>query len=160
VPQATREKRRKISRTVSSLGRLETGLGISNEKDTPYTAKSSKGIAGKSDGVLELQCGDSDKENWIPGTRTSHIRRRAASQHHSSRPVLRESNGWGGKVNKDVASRRSRLSQASQRKANDKALPPVDTEVSTFMAGGGGSSQEEDLDCIQGLLSLSQGAWR
>ncbi|KAF7593604.1 hypothetical protein BBP40_011122 [Aspergillus hancockii] len=160
IPQATREKRRKISRTVSSLGRLETGLGTSNGKDTLYPAKSSKGTAGKVDGDLELQCGDSDKENWIPGTRTTHVRRRAASQHHSSRPVLKEANARGGQVNKDVAARRSRLSHALQRKANDKSLPPVDSEVSTFVASGGGSSQEEDLDCIQGLLSLSQGAWR
>ena len=115
-------------------------------------------MAGK--GIGDIECGDSDKENWIPGTQMSRVRRRAASQHHSSRAVLRDANGKDGKVNKDLTARRSRLSQASQRKANEKALPAVDTEVSTFMAGGGGSSQEEDLDCIQGLLSLSQGAWR
>ncbi|KAE8404527.1 hypothetical protein BDV37DRAFT_114502 [Aspergillus pseudonomiae] len=158
VPQATREKRRKLSRAVSSLGRLESGLEMTNDKNTSYSAKLSKSMAGKGNG--EVECGDSDKENWIPGTQTSRVRRRAASQHHSSRPVLRDANGKDGKVNKDLSARRSRLSQASQRKANEKALPTIDTEVSTFMAGGGGSSQEEDLDCIQGLLSLSQGAWR
>ncbi|KAB8272377.1 hypothetical protein BDV30DRAFT_239641 [Aspergillus minisclerotigenes] len=158
VPQATREKRRKLSRAVSSLGRLESGLEVTNDKNTSYSAKMSKSMAGK--GNRDIECGDSDKENWIPGTQTSRVRRRAASQHHSSRPVLRDANGKDGKVNKDLTTRRSRLSQASHRKANEKALPTVDTEVSTFMAGGGGSSQEEDLDCIQGLLSLSQGAWR
>ncbi|KAE8386619.1 hypothetical protein BDV23DRAFT_139921 [Aspergillus alliaceus] len=158
IPQATREKRRKLSRAVSSLGRLETGLGGVNDKNSPYPIENSKGIAGKGDGDLELHCGDSDKENWIPGTR--NVRRRAASQHHSSRPALRDTNGREGKVNKDLAARRFRLSQASQRKATNKSVPTVDTEVSTFMAGGGGSSQEEDLNCIQGLLSLSQGAWR
>ncbi|GMG09736.1 unnamed protein product [Aspergillus oryzae] len=158
VPQTTREKRRKLSRAVSSLGRLEYGLEVTNDKNTSYSAKMSKSMAGK--GNRDIECGDSDKENWIPGIQTSRVRRRAASQHHSSRPVLRDANGKDGKVNKDLTTRRSRLSQASQRKANEKALPTVDTEVSTFMAGGGGSSQEEDLDCIQGLLSLSQGAWR
>ncbi|KAE8355185.1 FAD/NAD(P)-binding domain-containing protein [Aspergillus coremiiformis] len=129
VPQATREKRRKLSRAVSSLGRLESGLGIANDMNSPYPAKGSKSIAGTADGDLELNCGDSDKENWIPGTRTTHVRRRAASQHHSSRPALRDAKGKEGKVNKDLSTRRSRLSQASQRKGNDKALPTVDAEV-------------------------------
>ncbi|KAE8371967.1 hypothetical protein BDV26DRAFT_298309 [Aspergillus bertholletiae] len=158
VPQATREKRRKLSRAFSSLGRLESGLEVPNDKNTPCSTKISKSMAGKGNG--DVECGDSDKENWIPGTQTSRVRRRAASQYHSSRPILKDANGKDGKVNRDLTARRSRLSQASQRKANEKTLPSVDTEVPTFMAGGGGSSQEEDLDCIQGLLSLSQGAWR
>ncbi|XHF97790.1 hypothetical protein AWENTII_001371 [Aspergillus wentii] len=160
VPQQAGEKRRKISRTVSSLGRLES-RGALNDK-TP-SQKSSKLFSSskKDDEDLELQLGDSDKENWIPGTRTSHVRRRAAS-HNTQRPVLKEANGREGRANKNLttAGRRSRLTQGSQHKAGGKSMPELGADISAFMAGGNGASQEEDLDCIQGLLSLSQGAWK
>ncbi|KAA8646321.1 hypothetical protein EYZ11_008448 [Aspergillus tanneri] len=166
IPQTLREKRRKISRTVSSLGRLESSQNIASNRTALVPAMNSKlAPSNAKNDDPDLQCGDSDKENWIPGTRVSHIRRRAASHHHSQRPVLRDSKGRDGKANKGLlaAGKRSRLSQASQRKAsggNGKAAPEMDADVSAFMAGGGSASQEEDLDCIQGLLSLSQGAWR
>jgi ribosomal protein S12 len=110
---------------------------------------------------LDIECGDSDKENWIPGTRVSHVRRRAASQHQSQRPALKEANGRDGRINRNLAAtgRRSRIPQTSHRKSI-KSMPELDADVSAFMAGGGVASQEEDLDCVQGLLSLSQGAWR
>ncbi|KAF9893025.1 hypothetical protein FE257_012436 [Aspergillus nanangensis] len=161
VPQSSREKRRKISRTVSSLGRLESNLNGTGKAQ--YRSKTSHPLdQGAKD---DAEGGDSDKENWIPGTRVSHVRRRAASHHQSPRPVLRESNGRDGKLIKGGLSngKQSRLSQLSQRKAgggNSKVAPGGDADVSSFMSSGGSASQEEDLDCIQGLLSLSQGAWR
>ncbi|PKY08305.1 putative homeobox transcription factor [Aspergillus campestris IBT 28561] len=164
VPQEAREKRRKISRTVSSLGRLETGRNALHENPTPYSVRASKilGNISKDDEDLEFH-GDSDKENWVPGTRMSHIRRQGSNK-QTQRPALREANGRENKFNKSLTSgKRSRLSQASQRKLNlnqGKDVPGVDPDVSAFMAGGGSASQDEDLDCIQGLLSLSQGAWR
>jgi hypothetical protein len=46
-------------------------------------------------------------------------------------------------------------------KENDFSNPgKIDAEVAAFMSKTGSSSRAEDLDCIQGLLSLSQGAWR
>ncbi|PYH45498.1 homeobox transcription factor [Aspergillus saccharolyticus JOP 1030-1] len=160
VPKPNSEKRRKIARTVSSLGRLETdnrisGLG-SNLKSYTEAAK---------DGDVDLQCGDSDKENWIPGTRVSHNRRRVTSYHNPRRSMLKDTSGRDGKVHKNYnpGGKYPRGSQQSQHRANmsmAKDVPELDAEVSAFMSGGGGASQEEDLDCIQGLLSLSQGAWR
>jgi hypothetical protein len=35
--------------------------------------------------------------------------------------------------------------------------PEADAELAAFMKGG---RKSEDLDCVQGLLSLSQGNWR
>ncbi|KKK15280.1 hypothetical protein P175DRAFT_0522635 [Aspergillus ochraceoroseus IBT 24754] len=154
ISEAMREKRRKLSRTVSSLGRLETNRKVLGEKHVQTTK--SKTLKGDEDG-------DSDKENWIPGTRVSQVRRRAASHHHPQRPALKESGSRDGRANKTLTSARSRLSQAAQRKTSGgstKSLPGLGADVSAFIAGGGGASQEEDLDCIQGLLSLSQGAWR
>ncbi|KAL4810347.1 hypothetical protein BDV18DRAFT_56261 [Aspergillus unguis] len=152
ISQAMREKRRKLSRTVSSLGRLETGRKVLGEK-VPSTLQNSK--TAKDD--LDLD-GDSDKENWVPGTRVSQSRRRTVS--HNQRPVLKDANGRDSRPN-SKAPGRSRLSQQSQRKTGGaKSMSGLSTDVSAFMAGGNTASQEEDLDCIQGLLSLSQGAWR
>ncbi|KAL4906217.1 hypothetical protein BDW74DRAFT_151532 [Aspergillus multicolor] len=153
ITQAMRQKRQKLSRTVSSLGRLETGRKVLGEK-TPSSLKNSK--TAKDD--LELDPGDSDKENWVPGTRVPQSRRRTVSDHH--RPILREANGRAARSQKAQGGR-SRLSQPSHRKpiGASKSMSNLDGDVSAFM-GGNAASQEEDLDCIQGLLSLSQGAWR
>ncbi|KAJ5960479.1 Homeodomain [Penicillium vulpinum] len=151
ISQSMGEKRRKLARTVSSLGRLETGRNKANmgpsKLSKPLFSKS-----GKQD--LEQDPGDSDKENWVPGTRSTNVRRRNTS--HIPRPVLRDANrnrGLGISAN----GKRNRPLQAGSQ---GKAPPELSAEVSAFMAGGSGDSQEDDLDCVQGLLSLSQGAWR
>jgi hypothetical protein len=41
-----------------------------------------------------------------------------------------------------------------------KAESPRDDEVSRFMCGDVSPSKKGDMDCVAGLLSLSQGAWR
>ena len=150
VSQSMGEKRRKLSRAVSSLGRLETDL----TRQSVSSSKLFKSMPKSNKSVLELDPGDSDKENWVPGTRSSHVRRRTTS--HAPRPALREANpnrGLGlisnGKRNRSVA--------ASPR---NKAPHHLSEDVAAFMATGTGGSQEDDLDCVQGLLSLSQGAWR
>jgi hypothetical protein len=76
---------------------------------------------------------DSDKENWAPGTRCSNngLRRMGGSS-SASRDVLQD-HGESGASGYDGF-------QANRL--------------------GRGEDKEEDLDCIQGLLSLSQGAWR
>ncbi|KAK5116965.1 hypothetical protein LTR62_006686 [Meristemomyces frigidus] len=44
---------------------------------------------------------------------------------------------------------------------DEYADPETDQEVKAFMRGGRQSmSSEEDMDCVQGLLSLSQGNWK
>lgn len=159
--QTGADKRRKLSRTVSSLGRLESNRGNPMGNISGNPLKLSKVLTNTKKDSEDLEYGDSDKENWVPGTRMSNIRRRTTTS-HNTRPVLKESNGRDSRVNQNLgaAGKRSRLHQGpQQRKAS---APEVGSEVSSFMAGSGGgsASQEEDLDCIQGLLSLSQGAWR
>ncbi|GES61959.1 homeobox transcription factor [Aspergillus terreus] len=154
VPQPSREKRRKISRTVSSLGRLESSMNAPNK--SLYTSKTPKTPAHSAKD--DMDGGDSDKENWIPGTRVTHARRRPTTHQQFQRSVLRESNGRDGRLTKGLSAGGKQSRKASG--GNSKTAPPVDAEVSAFMSGGGSASQEEDLNCIQGLLSLSQGAWR
>jgi hypothetical protein len=51
----------------------------------------------------------------------------------------------------------------SKRRHADKDAHDADSEVDAFMRGGRRSSNvsgEEEMDCVQGLLSLSQGNWK
>ncbi|KAL2860294.1 hypothetical protein BJX68DRAFT_82277 [Aspergillus pseudodeflectus] len=158
ITQAMREKRRKLSRTVSSLGRLESGRKALGDKPASSKLKNTK-----DGGDVDLDGGDSDKENWIPGTRVTHARRRTVSHHQSQRPILKDPNS-SKPYNKNLAAAsRSRLSQTNRKTSggSTKSMPGLGNDVSAaFIAGENTASQEEDLDCIQGLLSLSQGAWR
>jgi hypothetical protein len=76
--------------------------------------------------------GDSDKENWAPNTRMSTNPLRRTQPTNNRRPILQSSDIH------DVRSTVKAPATKSSKKDN---------------AGG------DDLDCIQGLLSLSQGAW-
>lgn len=147
ISQSVGEKRRKLSRTVSSLGRLETDRNRANSK----LSKSMSSKLHKPD--FELDPGDSDKENWVPGTRSSQVRRRPNP--NAPRSVLRDANRNRGLGLMTNGKRNRPLGAGAQGKASD-----LSAEVSAFMSGGNGGSQEDDLDCVQGLLSLSQGAWR
>ncbi|CRG91830.1 hypothetical protein PISL3812_08884 [Talaromyces islandicus] len=163
------EKRRKLARTVSSLGRLESvqraGLADWYSGKTPQaTGKPSKD-QGKE---LEQDAGDSDKENWLPGTQeraAPRRHRRVAS--HAPRAVLKENGLRKNTAIDDLAlaagSTKSRVSRGlrGSNKENEVLHPgKIDSEVAAFMSKTRSSSRAEDLDCIQGLLSLSQGAWR
>lgn len=150
ISQSMGEKRRKLSRTVSSLGRLET----ERNRSSTYSSKLPKSMTSKTKPDLEMDPGDSDKENWVPGTRSSQVRRRTTS--HASRPILREANRNRGLGISSSAKRNRNFGSSTQ----GKAPPELSADVSAFMTGGSGGSQEDDLDCVQGLLSLSQGAWR
>lgn len=158
------EKRRKLSRAVSSLGRLESD---SVSKPSEISQNQLKAFGGpKNDGeYIDLELGDSDKENWIPGTRTSGMRRRTIPG-QSRRPILKDAGRRDGNADRDpgriTSSKRARTRGQSPNanKENNNVPEELDEEVSAFMAGSGGPSQEEDLDCVQGLLSLSQGSWK
>jgi len=146
ISQSMGEKRRKLSRTVSSLGRLET------ERNKPSNLPSKLSKSNKPD--LELDPGDSDKENWVPGTRSSQVRRRTTS--HAPRQVLRDAN-----TNRRVSAiGNGKRNRPYPTGTQGKVPTELSADVSAFMSSGTGGSQEDDLDCVQGLLSLSQGAWR
>ena len=114
-----------LSRAHSSMARLQSSDGLTAEDDL---RKQKSGHKRTSSGS------DSDKENWVPGTReigavqrSSGTNRGILQPPHSSAPVMPSG--------KDQENR--------PQGNNGKAKTKVD-----------------DLDCVQGLLSLSQGAWR
>jgi hypothetical protein len=157
TPKESSDKR-KLSRTVSSVARLQSDP--QKEGKDPKSGK-------PTDDDIDFQLGDSDKENWLPGTQAINPRRRGPHGNRR-RPALQSSRSAGGNPNSDQLSATSNKRIKSSRdrrpglhKESSGAASEIDDEVSAFMASGStGASQEEDLDCIQGLLSLSQGAWK
>lgn len=167
VAEQSREKRRKLSRTVSSLGRLESVQQTSRMTHDSSSGLKSTHKTGK-EGVerWDLDAGDSDKENWVPGTsRRPDLRRHQRAKSHTQRSVLKENGIRKNTVVDDLAlTKQGRLYRGPRGSKDVKGFSQtaakLDAEVAAFMTKTGSSSREEDLDCIQGLLSLSQGAWQ
>lgn len=164
------EKRRKLARTVSSLGRLESVQRAGLAGRYPGKALQAAGKTSKDQGGEEQEqdAGDSDKENWLPGTQERAApRRHRRVTSHAPRAVLKENGLRKNTTVDDLAlaagGKAGRVSRGlrGSNKENEFAHPgKMDAEVAAFMSKTGSSSRAEDLDCIQGLLSLSQGAWR
>lgn len=132
-----------------------------------------------------LDGNESDKENWAPGTQISVTPRRGRhrqsntsrakilteNQHlpslSSSLDVLlsRESSG-NGRHPRRGAKMGTRVIEMEGGQENE--VDQSGDEIRGFMANGGGSGEnvivggdgdEEDLDCVEGLLRLSRGDW-
>lgn len=154
-----------LSRSTTATGRLPTETR-KNDKATQV----SKGKHKDEDDEFEHPNTDSDKENWEPTNGGSQpLRRRPTISSQGSKPrraVLGES--------KSIPSQSTSLGAMMARERRfkggsedtEKIQPHVDEEVSRFMGAGRGSSARtsigsgEEMDCVQGLLSLSQGIWR
>ncbi len=140
----------KLSRAKSSMGRLQ-------DVDSSFVKPAGKD---KPCGRVQSPSGDSDKENWEPGTRSSNnpLRRQHASSNRQ--PVMNDhdcaSSQLAGRTG-NLAAGRKRNNIGKQRSAFNKANDENDEENAAL---GGEGGKGEDLDCIQGLLSLSQGAWQ
>lgn len=166
VAELSREKRRKLSRTVSSLGRLESVQKTSHMAHDSSGGLKSTHKTGKGDERWDLEAGDSDKENWVPGTyRRPDPRRHQRAKSHTQRSVLKENGIRKNTVVDDLAlTKHGRLYRgprgSKDPKGSSQTASKLDAEVAAFMTKTDSSSREEDLDCIQGLLSLSQGAWQ
>lgn len=159
------QKRKKLSRTVSSLGRLEsdslysTGPGNSKLEVFKDDDKDHE----------EYHAGDSDKENWIPGTQVSSVRRHKPTNPRRTAQGLStkmSANSRQGAGNPQVLGRSRRPngvrpSLPSGTKHASFLSEDENGPISKFMRGVGSKGQvEDDFDPVQGLLSLSQGAWR
>jgi hypothetical protein len=111
--------------------------------------------------------GDSDKENWVPLGDSGNPRRRplpAARPHKESRRQILQESRVGSKRRSGLT--RPKIPQGSPTTAvvdifeDDSRKANADREVENFMKGNVSPSKKGDLDCVQGLLSLSQGNWR
>jgi hypothetical protein len=149
---------------VLPLKRANTHHGRLQSKAAPVKtvapkAASKKGKKGKNGEEFQRPNGDSDKENWEPADAP---RGQVVPGMRGSKKVL------GENANAMTHSNSLGALMAKERKSGSKGLTTadVDDEVSTFMSAGASSNSRsssaavgEDLDCVQSLLSLSQGNW-
>ncbi|KAK2735919.1 hypothetical protein FQN57_001059 [Myotisia sp. PD_48] len=160
------QKRKKLSRTMSSLGRLESdsaSLHASKRLNMSQEPRPPRKVGSK----LNYHSGDSDKENWLPGTQSSATRESRAQPTASTRPqprVLRETRDTRREGNRQLGRTTKRGGNVNDiiniKLQNRTVFDENGKDVSSEVISGSRSNQVEDLDCIQGLLSLSQGAWR
>lgn len=154
-------KRPKLGRATSSLARLQNPNTISS-KPTRQPSSYSK------DDLMHSPSGDSDKENWLPDEHGGNSRRRPlpssrAGKPQSSRAILGDNFNvpthavdFPGGRNRNRKSAKA-IPEIFEDQENRGEVPQ---EVEKFMRGEVSPSKKGDLDCIQGLLSLSQGNWR
>lgn len=141
------------------LQRARTSLGRLQGKTSNVATEPVPSLKYSESAAVYIPGNESDKENWSPGSKDhvadtdkpgkSQLSRRAAlapadkSEHWRSAP---------------------RLARVSVDNDEDAIDPETDAELAAFMRAGAreGSarSDAEDLDCVQGLLSLSQGNWK
>ena len=160
IKSSSHAEKPKLSRATSSMARLETAHASVEDQSSKTKKKSLDDDLQPTNS--RSPSGDSDKENWEPGTHAANIRRRQLpeTQNHRQRAVLKEnlqiishSSSLGAVLNRE---------NITPRRGGRKSAPSgeTDTEVAAFMGESSVPREEEDLDCVQNLLSLSQGAWR
>ncbi|KAK5746830.1 Homeobox protein yox1 [Elasticomyces elasticus] len=156
----TGQHRPALQRSNTSSGRLQ-----SRSAEVSTMKKSSLKHSGSAISVY-IPGNESDKENWSPGSKRSSYQPSktitAAKQSGSTRAVLGEKKNAGNTVR--VRSRGQDHGKSAVKVVHSENTDSEnDPELASFMHGGRGSnstSSEADLDCVQGLLSLSQGNWR
>jgi len=160
-----RSNKSKPARATSSVARLETTTSNA-QKQNLGTRVHKKSKSGSQTDVFQDENGDSDKENWEPGTQTSNPRRRKPADSQQVARILEESlrvpsqsASLDALMHREtsIIGRLSSKSSISEEKENSS--PSGDDEVAAFM-GESAPREVEDLDCVQNLLSLSQAAWR
>ena len=153
----------KLARTASSYARLQSTTAAQLPKPSSRGDKPSTQPA-----LFKDASGDSDKENWEPGSQSGQ-RNRPSRMHPpraANRKVLQEndslpshSSSLGALMEREKVHSRHAESRSVKGLNCNAENAPVDKEVSNFMRGSSQRGGEEDLDVVQSLLSLSQGAW-
>ena len=148
----------KLVRTTSSFARLQTING-SSVKQRPAKVGGKDPKSSSQPAIYQEYEGDSDKENWEPGTQRSHPqRRRPAGLQHVNR-ILEESLHVPSQSSSLDTLMNRQSSAKSSRNEKWTSSSEGDEEVAAFM-GEIVPHEEEELDCVQNLLSLSQAAWQ
>ena len=162
--------RPKVARTASSVATLQT-----TDATAQAFGSKTKMVDPKYDSqhaIYQDPSGDSDKENWEPGTQSRNFERQAIRhrpEFETQRAILQEntrmpshSMSLGNLLNRDNIHPRRRENMMVNKldSQQDKENIAVDGEVAKFMGQGSLPQPEDELNCVQNLLSLSQGAWR
>lgn len=166
-PEAQSAVKPKLGRTFSSVARLQTLNGSEPKYNAESPRKDPKRKLPSS--IFEDEDGDSDKENWEPGTQRRPVQRRRAS--HSQglrRGVLEESpaipshsSSLESLLNRENSSPRPSRPKRKQLEKPGQENSPTEAhdEVADFMQRSCLPRAKEDLEGVQNLLSLSQASW-
>lgn len=166
--------------TPQSAKRLKTGMEEPTPQHTsPYGWQPAKRILGErmpgatpgrlgktpSKSTVEVPATDSDKENWSPERAIMHTHVRGnivATPGRLVTPARPDRRGPVMSVERTALRNAKALSKLSSE-STEVDDPEDDEEIAHFMGGrerkSDSVSEEEELDCVQGLLSLSQGNW-
>ena len=152
-------KRPPLQRSNTSQGRLQSRTSGGQARHPRPKLKHSESAVS-----VYVPGNESDKENWSPDSD------RPFSSFRSSQPVASgdKSHERPALAEKRNAGNIPRSGAASGAKTKggtegEDADPEKDAEIAAFMRRerkSNSTSSEDDLDCVQGLLSLSQGNWR
>ncbi|KAL7935224.1 hypothetical protein V8C35DRAFT_298850 [Trichoderma chlorosporum] len=159
-------KKPRLGRASSSVARLETCWANDDKVRESFHAKMNVSML--------VSPSDSDKENWSPrdeGTSAEGCRQMPPSSPIRSQSARRIGRALQGRKSPAAFLVRSHTMPSEPcspvktgvygfRDLEAKAESPRDDEVSRFMCGEVSPSKKGDMDCVAGLLSLSQGAWR
>ncbi|TKA26557.1 hypothetical protein B0A54_16542 [Friedmanniomyces endolithicus] len=166
-------KRSKLGHPRTSLGRANTSLGRLQGRLTAEPTSYRKATASlkhsETDFSIYIPGNESDKENWSPGAGSTAADKATVKTGLTqvlgpTKPTLGADRNaintakLGAKGQENVETTAGREAHTSEN-----TDPETDPEVAAFMRGGrvsNSGSSEADLDCVQGLLSLSQGNWR
>ena len=158
----TKSERPSLGRASSSVARMQSD--VNNGSKLKPLSKGLKPVGGKSKiAIFEDFDGDSDKENWKPGTQTRPSpRRRPVTSQESARILLeslREPSGSSSQGSGRGRQPHQKAGLGEEAEDSENRPPELDEEVARSMGAETTPRQEEDLDCVQSLLSLSQAAW-
>lgn len=154
----------KLARATSSIVRLQT-TEVNHQQHVAVKQNHKKSMSGSQTSIYEDN-GDSDKENWEPGTQTRNPRRcrpinptQCARILGENQFVPSQSTSLDTLMHRESReiSRSSTKDSSSETKEN--ISPDVDDELAALMRKPG-TREVEDLDCVQQLLSLSQAVWQ
>jgi len=153
------KSRTAFGRAQSSVGRLQGGHHGAAERRKDSVFKKSV--------TIDLSGADSDKENWdpIPGI-SAATSRRLQGETPVRKPRLGESRTAPSSRGVSTSRRPHQRKHSKLDHSKENVNPEDDEEIASFMHGdrtSGGQrdvAREDDLDCIHGLLSLSQGNWK
>ncbi|OQN95648.1 hypothetical protein B0A48_18248 [Cryoendolithus antarcticus] len=154
-------KRAKVDQAQPSLVRSSTSSGrLQQGRHEAASFRAPKLRYSLSNAQIIIPGNDSDKENWSPDRAVM-----AASDDQIkpvSKGVLSEKRG-GINMARSGRKQSPLKGRLSRTGADENANLDADAELAAFMRSDRRSrsiSGDEELDCVQGLLSLSQGAWR
>ncbi|KAI9709301.1 MAG: hypothetical protein M1820_003421 [Bogoriella megaspora] len=151
----------KLARSTSDVSHIK--MKVSIKQDRILTAE----------GDVEVPNNESDKENWEPNGQSRQPLRTLANTDAKPKPaqVSRTILGESSTVPSQESSLGAMLNRERPRKTPRGQLDREnislddDPEIAEFMGtrnkrNSGTNASGDDFDCVQGLLSLSQGNWR